>query len=238
MRRSILLFALSAAILGGCTSAYKSGQTPDDVYYSPERQRDEYVRVKEDDQPKYQNADEYYDDRYLRMKVHNRVMWSSLDDLNYYNRQYSYSYYNSLNWNNPWSPYTYWNYHYNPYCSGQVVNSSYAKAPSYNHPRVFNLNTYNNSQLANNNYTNPKASIGSKYGNSIPIRVLGTNSNTSRDNSSKNAGSFLRDLFNGATNSLGNSSSNSSGKSSSSVTPSSSSSGSSRGGGTAPVRKF
>jgi hypothetical protein len=238
MRRSILLFALSAAILGGCTSAYKSGQTPDDVYYSPERQRDEYVRVKEDDQPKYQNVDEYYDDRYLRMKVHNRVMWSSLDDLNYYNRKYSSSYYNSLNWNNPWSPYTYWNYHYNPYCSGQVVYTSYAKTPSYNHPRVFNLNTYNNTQLTNNNYTNPKASINSRYTNSIPIRVLGTNNNSYRDNSSKNTGSFLRDLFNGATNSLGNSSSNSSGKSSSSVTPSSSSSGRSGGGGTAPVRKF
>jgi len=233
MRRSILLFALSAAILSGCTSAYKSGQTPDDVYYSPERQKDEYVRVKEDQQPKYQSADEYYDDRYLRMKVHNRVMWSSLDDLNYYNRQYSYSYYNSMNWNNPWSPYTYWNYNYNPYCSRQVVYSGNVKT-SYNHPRFFNLNTYNNTQLTNNNYTNPK---GVMSNNSKLLRVIGTDVNTHTNSSSNNSGNFLRSLFNGAANSFGNS--GGSGKSSSSPSPArtSSSSGSS-GGGTAPVRKF
>jgi len=233
MRRSILLVALSAVVLGGCTSAYKSGQTPDDVYYSPDRQKDEYVRVKEDDQPKYQSADEYYDDRYLRMKVHNRVMWSSLDDLNYYNRQYSYSYYNSINWNNPWSPYTYWNAFYNPYCSHQVVYGGNVKT-AYSHPRMFNLNTYNNTQLTNNNYTNPK---GIMSNNSKLLRVIGTDVNTHTNNSSNNAGSFLRNIFNGATNSFGNSSSGS-GKSSSSSSPVRSSSSGSSGGGTAPVRKF
>jgi hypothetical protein len=240
MRRSILLLALSAAVLGGCTSAYKTGQTPDDVYYSPDRQRDEYVRVKENDDTRYQSDEQYYDDRYLRMKVHNRVMWSSIDDGYYYNTPYRYSYYNSWNWNNPWSPYSYWNYRYNPYCANQIVYTSYAKT-SYNHPRVFNLNTYNNTQLTNNNYTNPKGSLFNNNYNSNgnrPVRVVGMNNNSSNNNSSRNSGSFLRDLFNGATNSIGNnSSSNSSGKSSSSASPSSSSSGSS-GGGSAPVRRF
>ncbi|HEV8285734.1 MAG TPA: hypothetical protein VGQ09_15580 [Chitinophagaceae bacterium] len=234
MRRSILLLALSAAILGGCTSAYKTGQTPDDVYFSPERQHDEYVNVKErNDDRRYQGDDDYYDDRYLRMKVSNRVMWSDLDDWYFYNRRYSYSYYN--NWNNPWTPYTYWNYYYNPYCSHNVVYGTQTKV-TYNHPRVFNLNTYNSTQLTNNNYTNPKANIfnnNSNYNNNRSPRIIGsyTPSNT---NTSSNAGNFLRNVFNSGSNSSSGSSNNSSSKSSSNS--SSSSSGSS--GSSAPVRKF
>jgi uncharacterized membrane protein YgcG len=235
MRRSILLLTLSAAVLGGCTSAYKTGQTPDDVYFSPERQHDEYVNVKErNDDRRYQGDDDYYDDRYLRMKVHNRVMWSDLDDWYFYNRRYSYSYYN--NWNNPWTPYTYWNYYYNPYCSHNVVYGTQTKV-TYNHPRVFNLNTYNSTQLTNNNYTNPKGSIfnnSSNYSNNNrPTRIIGsyTPSNT---NTSSNAGNFLRNVFNSGSNSSSGSSNSSSSKSSSSS--GSSSSGSS--GSSAPVRKF
>ncbi len=246
MRSSILLLVLLAAVLGGCTSAYKTGQTPDDVYYSPERQHDEYVRIKDNDDRRYQGDDEYYDDRYLRMKVRNRVMWSDLDDYYFYNPRYSYSYYNSWNWNNPWSPYTYWNYYYNPYCSHQVIYSGYSKV-SYNHPRVFNLNTYNSTQLTNNNYTNPKGSIynNNNYSNnnSRPLRIIGTNSNSnSNNNSSSNAGNFLRNIFNSSSNNNSSPSSSSSSRSSSSNTNSSSSSSpsssGSSSGGTAPVRRF
>jgi uncharacterized membrane protein YgcG len=244
MRSSILLLVLSAAVLGGCTSAYKTSQTPDDVYYSPQRQHDEYVNVKENDDRRYQdqNDGEYYDDRYLRMKVHNRVMWSDLDDYSFYNPRYSYSYYNSLNWNNPWSPYTYWNYSYNPYCSHQLLYSTAAKV-TYNHPRIFNLNTYNSTQLTNNNYTNPKGSVynNNNYNNSNnrPARIIGsyTPGNT---NTSSNAGNFLRNIFNGSgnnNNSSSGSSNNSSSKSNSSGSSSSGSSGSSSG-GSAPVRRF
>jgi hypothetical protein len=235
MRRSTLLLALSAVVFGGCTSAYKTGQTPDDVYYSPERQHDEYVRVKENDDRRYQGDADYYDDRYLRMKVHNRVMWSDLDDYYFYNPRYSYSYYNSWNWSNPWTPYTAWNYYYNPYCSRQVLYTGYAKA-TYNHPRTFNLNTYNNTQLTNNNYTNPKGSMYSNYSNtdSRPLRVIGTNSNSNnRYTPSSNAGNFLRNIFNGSNSSSNNNSSSNSTRSSSSSNSSSSSSG-----GSAPVRKF
>ena len=48
------------------------------------------------------NDQDYYDDRYLRMKVRNRTQWSDLDDWYYYDNRYSYSSYR--NWNNPWSP--------------------------------------------------------------------------------------------------------------------------------------
>ena len=123
MRPSILLLALAAVTITSCTSAYKSGQTPDDVYFSPQRTQTEYVAAKDrDDDPGYYNGDDYYGDRYLQMKVRNRYQWSYLDDY-YYNDRYSYgfgggySYYNGLYGYNPWSPASYWNYYYNPYYS-------------------------------------------------------------------------------------------------------------------------
>jgi hypothetical protein len=237
MRSAILLLVLSAAILGSCTSAYKTGQTPDDVYFSPERQQDKYVTAKEDDN--VYRGDDYYDDQYLRMKVHNRMMWSELDDPYFYNPRYSYSYYN--NWSNPWSPYTYWNYHYNPYCSPVIYSPGTVIA--YNHPRVFNLNTYNSTQLTNSNYTSPKGSLNNNnynYGNR-PVRIVGYSS-PSNNNPSSGAGNFLRNIFNSSGSSNNNSSSNNSSytPSSRSSSSSSGSSGSSGGssGGSAPVRRF
>jgi hypothetical protein len=38
MKYKILLFGIMAAVLTGCASTYKAGQTPDDVYYSPARE--------------------------------------------------------------------------------------------------------------------------------------------------------------------------------------------------------
>jgi uncharacterized membrane protein YgcG len=235
MRSAILLLVLSAAILGSCTSAYKTGQTPDDVYFSPDRQQDKYVTAKEDDNV-YRN-DDYYDDQYLRMKVHNRMMWSELDDPYFYNPRYSYSYYN--NWSNPWSPNTYWNYYYNPYCSPVIYTPKTVIA--YNHPRVFNMNTYNGTQLTNSNYTNPKgSSLNNGYNySSRPVRIVGYN--PANNSQSSGAGNFLRNVFNNSGSSSNNSSSNNSSSSPGSRSSSSSgSSGSSGGssGGSAPVRRF
>ena len=234
MRSAILLLVLSAAVLGSCTSAYKTGQTPDDVYYSPERYQDKYVNVKEDNNDRYQ--DDVYDDQYLRMKVHNRVMWSELDDPYFYSLGYSYgSYYG---WGNPWNPYTSWNYYYNPYCSPVIYTPKTVIA--YNHPRVFNLNSYSNPQPANSNYINPKGGLynsNSNYGGK-PVRIVGYT--PSNNNSNSGAGNFLRNIFNGSSN-------NSSGSSNSSFSSGSRSSGSSSGGsgssgggggGSAPVRRF
>src|SRR5436190_7243825 len=215
MRSAILLLVLSAAILGSCTSAYKTGQTPDDVYFSPERQQDKYVTAKEVDN--VYRGDDYYDDQYLRMKVHNRMMWSELDDPYFYNPRYSYSYYN--NWSNPWSPYTYWNYYYNPYCSPVIYSPNTIMA--YNHPRVFNLNTYNSTQLTNSNYTSPKGGLNNNNYNysNRPVRIVGYSNPSNNNNPSSGAGNFLRNIFNSSGSSNNNSSSNNS-----SYTPSSRSS--------------
>ena len=37
MNTKLLLIAISVAAFSGCTTLYKAGQTPDDVYYSPAR---------------------------------------------------------------------------------------------------------------------------------------------------------------------------------------------------------
>ena len=96
---------LSLAIaFASCTSAYKSGQTPDDVYFSPARPQDEYVRVEKNDDRQYRNDEAYRDDRYLRMKVRDR-RWAMLEDNYYYNYYPTYNYYPSvsLGYYSPWS---------------------------------------------------------------------------------------------------------------------------------------
>ncbi|HEX2534500.1 MAG TPA: hypothetical protein VHK69_12230, partial [Chitinophagaceae bacterium] len=80
---------LSLAFLASCTSAYKTGQTPDDVYYSPTRPQDAYVHTetRQDRQERKYESDrrddrydeDYYYDRYLRMKIRNRSRWSTID---------------------------------------------------------------------------------------------------------------------------------------------------------------
>jgi len=234
MKSQILLLALIVAALSSCTTAYKTGQTPDDVYFSPVRQQDEYVQTEKKDEGRYQSREEYYDDRYLRMRMNNRLRWSELDDYYYYGNRYDYSYYNSYNWSNPWSPCSYWNNHYNPYYQSYVIVTP--QSPVFNHPRTVNLNTYNNNMLTNSNYSNPThpSSSGPRIVNAT------SNSHNNGNNSSSSAGNFLRNIFNN--NSGNNSSSTSNSHPSTSSSSSSSSSGSSgsgsSGGGTAPVRRF
>src|SRR5688572_7108423 len=209
MKLQILLLAFSAAALGSCTTSYKSGQTPDDVYYSPARPHDEYVRVEQNDDRQYRYDDEYYDDRYLRMKVHNRNRWSDLNDWYYYDR-YSYShnyYYGSYN-----NPYNSWNYYYNPYCHNNVILVNPKGSVSQNtyvKPRNFSLsgytnNTYNNSNIITATSKTPKTGIS---------RPVFNNSNTTTNTSSQKKTSnglsnTIRQIVTGNTNNDNNSSSN------------------------------
>jgi uncharacterized membrane protein YgcG len=234
MRYSILLLVVSAAILGGCASAYKTGQTPDDVYYSPARQQhEEYVQEKDNSEGRYMNDDQYSDDQYLHMKVQNRAMWSTLDDP-YYSAPFSpvyglgFSYYNTWNMYSPWSPYVSWNYYYNPYCSPMFFTPR-TTSVAYFHPRVVNLNTY----------TPQATGKGTMYnynygGTHTPVRIVGVNNSNSNINT--NTGNFLRNIF-------GSSNNNSSGSMNSRSSSSGSSGGSFGGGGghsggSAPVRRF
>ena len=213
---------LSFAILfASCTSAYKSGQTPDDVYFSPARPQDEYVRV-ENNNRKYYSDDDYRDDRYLRMKVLDR-RWSMLDDGYAYGYRYGYNYYPTLSYGyySSWNPALMWNYYYNPYCTYNNVIITNPKAAVYNKPRSFNLHVFDNTV----NPTNPKA-----YTPANPKGYYSGSANSGNyNNSGTNAGGFLRNIFSGSESNSGsgNSKTYSSGSSSNNSSGGSSNSGSS-----------
>lgn len=234
MKSSILLLAVSVAALSSCSTSYKTGQTPDDVYFSPTRpEKEETFTEKYDDRESRYN-DEYYDDRYLRMKVHNRTRWSDLDDWYYYDRYslgYNY-YYGSYH-----NPYNSWNYYYNPYCCchTNTIYSNPKTGIAYNKPRVFNLGSYNVNTSGNNN-SNPK------YGGQTTTNGNTYNGprNSSNSGTNNNSGNILRNIFNSSNPSSSNSNNNSSsGNNNNSSSSSSSSSSSGNSGSTpAPVRRF
>jgi len=225
MKRQILLLAITAAALSSCTTAYKTGQTPDDVYFSPTRPQDEYVRVEEKQDDRYQYDDKYYDDRYLRMKVHNPSQWSSLDDWYSYDR-YGYrvnSYYGTY-----YNPYTSWNYYYNPYCHNNVIayqvghpGGQVSVAQNVTRPKNFNLASYTNI----NNYNNANSGIkmnSYKTGMTNPVynnrnsnngfsntlkQIFNTGSNNNNDNSSYSSPSRSYSPSSGSSSSGGGSSS-------------------------------
>ncbi|MEI9944825.1 MAG: hypothetical protein WDN26_11455 [Chitinophagaceae bacterium] len=207
MKSPILLLAVAAIIFSSCSTAYKTGQTPDDVYYSPAKAQDEYVRVEERDDRSYQGSDEYYEDRYLRMRIQNRSRWSVLDDY-YFNSPYAYNYYGSsygnYNWYSPYNSYWSWNNYYNPYYTGVVIIKNpvnYYTAPS--RPVAFTANSYNNFPTK----TSSNRNSNFYYNTNNPVRYNNSNNNGS-------LGSSIRKVFSnsnsGSNNSSGNNNNNNS----------------------------
>jgi hypothetical protein len=189
MNTRILLLALSVAALSSCSSVYKSGQTPDDVYFSPARpQADEYVDVKKErDEDRYQSYEEYQDnmrnDRFLRMSVGNPYYlnaYNSYDGLDWRYNSYNMYGYNSYSYNSPWNSYYAWNSFYNPYCYspyafygggyyGNVGNKLSFSTP-VSRPVAFNINSYSNnngrpSRTLNGNYNNGNMRYNNSNGN-------------------------------------------------------------------------
>ena len=150
MKTTILLLALSVLLISSCTTAYKTGQTPDDVYYSAAKPQDEYVESEKENNRQYRYDDEYYDNRYLRMKVRNRYRWDYLDNWYSYDRySIGYNYYFGSYYN----PYNNWNYYYNPYCGNNNFIFISPKSP-VSQPLVkrhFNLGGYTNTGYNNSN---------------------------------------------------------------------------------------
>lgn len=236
MKLHLSLVAISVAALTSCSTAYKTGQTPDDVYFSPIPQREEYVKSEREDDRRNRYDEEYYDDRYLRMKVRNHYRWNDLNDWYSYERWgFGHNYY----WGSYYNPYNTWNYYYNPYCCCQG-NTYYSnpKTTSYQpqvKPRVFNLGGYTNT-----GYNNSNNSSNNKTVRTVSTRPVYNNTNTnSGSGRSKESGfsNTIRTIFEGNNNNNNSGPSGSSGSSrtyspsnSSSSSSSSSSSGSSSGG--------
>ncbi|MEO6537253.1 MAG: hypothetical protein ABIT07_00035 [Ferruginibacter sp.] len=171
MKFKFLLLAVSAAVLASCSTTYKSGQTPDDVYYSPKRALEENHNRQQDEVKNVSS-----EDREIRMSTYDR-RWRSIDTD--YNYDYSYS------------PYRYgydYGYYYNPYYYPCPVYTKGVaiRNPINTTPRTANLRTYSNS---NTLITNQKTS-GTYQVNS---RKAYTNSNGS-------TGSFIRRVLTSAQN--------------------------------------
>jgi hypothetical protein len=173
MKTKILLGIISIGLLSSCSSVYKSGQTPDDVYYSPAKA----IADKEERQQDYTTKQ---DDNYLRMKVRNCNRWSRIDDYSYwYDSRYQFdncSNYYKTGWSDysfsGWNSYSYssWGSYSNCNCN---CNSSWGNhwnswgnwhSPfyviAYKNPTYYrgsttgsNVSAYRNKKYSNTNST-------------------------------------------------------------------------------------
>lgn len=171
MQSKILLIALSVAAFSSCSTAYKSGQTPDDVYYSPPRSVESDYRNENDsrNQASYRPATDYE----ITMAIRDARWRNFNNDYDYSYSPYYYATCNAYNYGYYYNPYYYpWAIYTGKISGRQAINTT---------PRMVNLNAYNgyNSRVALNK-TNGLSSFSnssSGYNNS--------NRSSSRNEASK-----------------------------------------------------
>ena len=158
MQSKILLFVLSVAAFSSCSTAYKTGQTPDDVYYSPVK----VVAEKKETQREEQRYEKTNNDYEITMSIRDRRWRDFRDDYEYDNSPYNYCYCNCKNTG----------YYYNPYYypwAIYTISPTY-KTPVNSTPRMVNLNAYNgyNPRVATSktNGTLNLSNSSSQYNNS------------------------------------------------------------------------
>lgn len=233
---TVPLLALFAAItLSSCVAAYKTGQTPDDVYYSPAYPviEDEYLSLGKQGSS-YDGSDDYYEDRFLRMRLEDRYRWSVLDDYYFYNT-YAYNPYGYYhNWYSPWNSYWTWNIFYNPYCVGipyyhgiGIIKTPGISVPPPSRAVVFNPNSYSNSanrsvggsSLRNSFNNNSNSRYNNRNNNSSGTsgRRVFTNSNSNSNNNSTPTRSYRPSSNSSSNSSSSPSRSSSSGSSGGSI---------------------
>ena len=209
MKKNIIYLLCAITLLTSCSSAYKTSQTPDDVYYSPAK--------KVYPASQYENYGSS-DDPYLRMKVQDHNRWAGLDDYEYWND--SRYYYN--NYYNPWNTYFSWSFWYNPYYSywyNPWVSwySPYCTVVYYKNPTVYyggysgyHLSTYGNRTYnttnlplrnGNNLYNNSNNTSANRHSifnsnqnntNSNPVRTFNNSSSNRTNSGSRISGGGVR----------------------------------------------
>lgn len=140
MNRKIILLAISAAVFSSCSTTYKSGQTPDDLYYSPARVVSE--KVEKEKKEEIRTVRRSYEDRQIVMGIYDRRWRNFNDDYDAFYDPYKFGY----------SCGYYYNPYYYPwpvYVSGAVFTN-----PKNTTPRMTNLGSYNYSNMV---VMNPKA---------------------------------------------------------------------------------
>jgi hypothetical protein len=164
-KRILSVFAL-AILLASCSSAYRQAQTPDDVYYSPAKEKERtYASTNDSRQTdNYTHHNNNYDDYtsseddYLRMKIQNRYRWNELDDYDYwYSPSYAFNNYYGYNSFNPFlsnswglsfyyspftsiQPYGWFNSYYPTYGFYSPYNGYYGHGYGYSYMPVFLTN--------------------------------------------------------------------------------------------------
>jgi hypothetical protein len=214
MKNTLLFALLGIGLLStSCSTAYKSDQTPDDVYYSPGRPMEERVNTRVEEEKK-QQYDEYVtnmDDRYLRMKVSNYNRWFMLDDYTYWNdSRYDFNRYNlygsgwnNYNWNkiggyvgSGWGYYDYYYPNagwYNP--KSTIITYYGGKIPTPGTTSGSAITAYRNKTYNNNNNGN----IGYNTKTGMPIT-------SNNNNSSNNFSSLMKRVFSPASSNSNSSS--------------------------------
>jgi hypothetical protein len=225
-----LLAGIAVVALSSCSSVYKSGQTPDDVYYSPGKpvaavakgdndteDRGEYVETNK--RRSYNRNNEYdsynyRDDQYMRMMISSGRRpygygyyddFAMMDPMMYNNWRWN-SY---MTWNSPWnSPYNsmwYWNSFYNPYCRPVYVipSGGYIGKPGYGYGNVVARPSRPASAFGMSSYLNTSSNSNRTYKPYSYYRGGSYNNSNSRE---YNSGTSRRSLFGGNSNNNNNSS--------------------------------
>ncbi|HUQ66023.1 MAG TPA: hypothetical protein VM101_07700 [Flavitalea sp.] len=204
-----LIAAVTAIIALSSCSVYRSGQTPDDVYYSPGRGKEQAAYVQADDarddgkrynnQPSYNGYDDYAtpDDRWLMMRVRNRSRWSYFDDYNYYNPYNNFGY-------NGFGGYGSYGFGYQPGFSFGLGFGSYDPFGYSMFNNYYNWNSYYNPYYPKVIVVNPKTDPGAYN------RIRSFNLNSYSNSNYNNNRSVMRpngraNGYNNSNNTLGNS---------------------------------
>ncbi len=212
MQSKILLFVLSVAAFSSCSTAYKTGQTPDDVYYSPVKVVEEKTETKREEQ-RYENRKNDYE---ITMSIRDRRWRNFRDDYDYDNSPYNYCYCNCYHTG----------YYYNPYYYPWAIYTvtPTVKTPVNSTPRMVNLNAYNgyntkvaagktngtlNMSTSSSQYNNSNRS-GSRLGNILRQTIEPTPASSSSSSSSNNTRTYSPSSSGSSSSSSGSSSSGSS----------------------------
>ncbi len=137
MKTKYLLLVGMVVVLASCSSAYRNGQTPDDVYYSPVPASESYVvknNSKDRNSYRNNNSDEYSysQEREIRQAIQNPRYRNSVSV------SMGYGGYNSYGYN----PYGFNSFGYNPYY-GNGFNNSFGYNPYYNYNPYYPSYGYN-----------------------------------------------------------------------------------------------
>ncbi len=148
MKTKHLLLSGLIVILASCSSAYRTGQTPDDVYYSPAPVQNVYVTTSnEDERDSYAYNNSNYNNEDMEIR-------RGIKDIRYRNNVSI-----GLGYGHGYNPYGYNSYGYNPYGYNSYSYDPFGYSPyGYNsHNGYYNpyANNYGYSGIYATPYYNP-----------------------------------------------------------------------------------